>query len=53
MVCNETNRMDIHVSDHDRQVLVAAVLDNLGKGASGAAVHNLNIMPGLDEGEGL
>ena len=30
-----------------------ALLDNLGKGASGAAVQNLNIMLGLDEGLGL
>ena len=29
------------------------MLDNLGKGASGAAVQNLNIMLGLDEGAGL
>jgi N-acetyl-gamma-glutamyl-phosphate reductase len=30
-----------------------AVLDNLGKGASGAAVQNLNLMLGLPEGAGL
>lgn len=30
-----------------------AMLDNLGKGASGAAVQNLNIMAGLDETSGL
>jgi N-acetyl-gamma-glutamyl-phosphate reductase len=30
-----------------------AILDNLGKGASGAAVQNLNIMAGLDETSGL
>jgi N-acetyl-gamma-glutamyl-phosphate reductase len=30
-----------------------AMLDNLGKGASGAAVQNLNIMMGLDETTGL
>ncbi len=35
------------------QVRLIAVLDNLGKGASGAAVQNLNIMAGLDEGAGL
>ncbi|EIZ78967.1 N-acetyl-gamma-glutamyl-phosphate reductase [Novosphingobium sp. Rr 2-17] len=35
------------------QVRLAAVLDNLGKGASGAAVQNLNIMAGLDETAGL
>lgn len=53
MACNGTNRMDLHVFGHERQILVAAVLDNLGKGASGAAVQNLNIMLGLDEGAGL
>ncbi|MBH0111812.1 N-acetyl-gamma-glutamyl-phosphate reductase [Novosphingobium sp. YJ-S2-02] len=35
------------------QARLAAVLDNLGKGASGAAVQNLNIMAGLDETAGL
>jgi len=35
------------------QARLIAVLDNLGKGASGAAVQNLNIMLGLPEGEGL
>ncbi|NJM82847.1 MAG: N-acetyl-gamma-glutamyl-phosphate reductase [Tabrizicola sp.] len=52
---NGTNRMELSVHpgpDGDRVVLVAT-LDNLGKGASGAAVQNLNIMLGLDEGEGL
>jgi N-acetyl-gamma-glutamyl-phosphate reductase len=34
-------------------VVLSAVLDNLGKGASGAAVQNLNIMLGLDEAAGL
>ncbi|MCJ2186950.1 N-acetyl-gamma-glutamyl-phosphate reductase [Novosphingobium beihaiensis] len=35
------------------QARLAAVLDNLGKGASGAAVQNLNLMAGLDETAGL
>ena len=35
------------------QVRLLALLDNLGKGASGAAVQNLNIMAGLDETIGL
>jgi N-acetyl-gamma-glutamyl-phosphate reductase len=30
-----------------------ALLDNLGKGASGAAVQNMNLMLGLDEAAGL
>jgi N-acetyl-gamma-glutamyl-phosphate reductase len=33
--------------------VLIAILDNLGKGASGAAVQNLNIMLGLDEATGL
>jgi len=53
MACNETNRMDLFVFGHAEQVQVVAVLDNLGKGASGAAVQNLNIMLGLDESAGL
>ena len=51
--CNETNRADIFVFGHDSQVLVAVRLDNLGKGASGAAVQNLNLMLGAPEGQGL
>ena len=35
------------------QVRLVALLDNLGKGASGAAVQNMNILLGLDEGAGL
>ena len=52
---NGTNRMRLHVFG-DRageQVRLVALLDNLGKGASGAAVQNLNLMLGLDEGAGL
>ena len=52
--CNDTNRMDLHVYPHPSgHVLLAAVLDNLGKGASGAAIQNLNLMLGLEEGAGL
>ncbi len=52
--CNDTNRVDLHVVGHpDGHVLVVGVLDNLGKGAAGAAVQNLNLMLGLDEGMGL
>ena len=52
---NNTNLMELAVfggPEEDRVVLVAT-LDNLGKGASGAAVQNLNIMLGTDEGAGL
>ena len=51
--CNGTNRVDLFVSGHEDQVLITARLDNLGKGASGAAVQNMNIMLGADEGLGL
>ncbi|MDM7459381.1 MAG: N-acetyl-gamma-glutamyl-phosphate reductase [Paracoccus sp. (in: a-proteobacteria)] len=54
-VLNGTNMLQIsvHGSDETGCATVVAVLDNLGKGASGAAVQNLNIMLGLDEGTGL
>jgi N-acetyl-gamma-glutamyl-phosphate reductase len=51
--CNDTNRVDIHVFGNDTQVLLMACLDNLGKGASGAAVQSMNVHLGLDEGLGL
>ena len=52
---NGTNRMRLFVfgSADRRQALLVALLDNLGKGASGAAVQNLNLMLGLDEAAGL
>mgnify|MGYP001184235516 FL=1 len=50
---NGTNRIDLFVFGDDEQVLLTARLDNLGKGASGAAVQNLNIMLALDEMAGL
>lgn len=50
---NGTNRMRLFVFGHDGEARLVALLDNLGKGASGAAVQNLNIMMGLEEGAGL
>ena len=52
---NGTNNLEIAVlGDASRGAMVLmARLDNLGKGASGAAVQNLNIMMGLDEATGL
>jgi N-acetyl-gamma-glutamyl-phosphate reductase len=52
---NGTNHLRLHVFGHrsGEQVRLVALLDNLGKGASGAAVQNLNIMLGLDEATGL
>ena len=51
--CNGTNRVELFVFGRDEQVLLAARLDNLGKGAGGAAVQNMNLMLGLDETLGL
>ena len=48
-----TNTLRIFVCGNDRQAMVSAQFDNLGKGASGAAVQNLNIMMGVDENYGL
>lgn len=50
-----TNNMELFVFDNDEaeQVVLCARLDNLGKGASGAAVQNLNLALGLDETTGL
>lgn len=53
LACNETNVAQLFVFGHNDQILLAARLDNLGKGASGAAVQNMNIMLGLDETTGL
>lgn len=46
---NDTNRNDIYVFGNNEQVQVISILDNLGKGAAGAAVQNLNLMLGDDE----
>lgn len=50
-----TNKMQLFVfdNDEDSMVVLCARLDNLGKGASGAAVQNMNIALGLDETTGL
>jgi N-acetyl-gamma-glutamyl-phosphate reductase len=52
---NGTNAMKLFVFGNEkrRQALLVAVLDNLGKGAAGAAVQNLNLMLGCDEATGL
>lgn len=50
---NGTNQVQIFVFGNETEVLLAARLDNLGKGASGAAVQNLNLMLGLKESMGL
>jgi len=52
--CNDTNRLELQVIGHESgHVLLVAILDNLGKGAAGAAIQNLNRMLGLDESHGL
>jgi N-acetyl-gamma-glutamyl-phosphate reductase len=50
---NNTNRMQLFVFGGNGQARLVARLDNLGKGASGAAVQNMNLMLGLPEGAGL
>ena len=51
--CNDTNRVDIFVFANASQAILMARLDNLGKGASGAAVQSMNVHLGLDEALGL
>ena len=51
--CNDSNRAELFVFANDKQVLLLSRLDNLGKGASGAAVQAMNLHLGLDEGLGL
>ena len=48
-----TNNMQIFVNGNDERLILCSRLDNLGKGASGAAVQCLNIMMGIDEKTGL
>ena len=52
---NDTNRLRLFVFGNEgrQQVVLAAQLDNLGKGASGQTVQNLNLMLGFDETTGL
>ena len=50
---NDSNRVDLLVLASERHAMVMARLDNLGKGASGAAVQSMNVHLGCDEGLGL
>jgi N-acetyl-gamma-glutamyl-phosphate reductase len=52
-LANGTNRLDLFIYGKDSQILLVARLDNLGKGAAGAAVQNLNLMLKVPELEGL
>lgn len=51
--CNDTNRVDLFVFGSHTQAVLVSRLDNLGKGASGAAVQSMNIHLGIDETTGL
>jgi N-acetyl-gamma-glutamyl-phosphate reductase len=51
--CNGTNRVDLFVFGHEERMLLIARLDNLGKGASGAAVQSMNVHLGAGESLGL
>ena len=51
--CNGGNRLEIMVFGNAEQCILTARYDNLGKGAAGAAVQNLNLMLGCAETEGL
>lgn len=51
--CNDTQRADLFVFGNAEQVLLMARIDNLGKGASGAAVQTMNLHLGLPEGLSL
>jgi N-acetyl-gamma-glutamyl-phosphate reductase len=51
--CNDTNRVELFVFANESQALLMCRLDNLGKGASGAAVQAMNVHLGLDEATGL
>lgn len=51
--CNNSNKLQIFVFENAEQILLVSRLDNLGKGSSGAAVQNMNLMLGLSETLGL
>jgi N-acetyl-gamma-glutamyl-phosphate reductase len=51
--CNDTNRVDLFVFASETHALLMSRLDNLGKGASGAAVQTMNVHLGIDEALGL
>ena len=44
-----TNKLTIYVNGNDDRIVLTSVFDNLGKGASSAAVENMNIAMGFDE----
>ena len=48
-----TNKCLIHLEKHEDKLLIVSCIDNLLKGASGQAVHNMNLMFNLEETTGL
>lgn len=48
-----TNKCIIYLEKHDNQLVVASIIDNLLKGASGQAVQNMNLLFGVEESTGL
>jgi len=48
-----TNKCLLYIEKHRNKLLIISIIDNLLKGASGQAVHNMNLMFGLDEKTGL
>lgn len=48
-----TNKCLIHLLKHNNKLLITSTIDNLIKGASGQAIHNMNLMFGFNEAEGL
>lgn len=50
---SERDDMQITVCGNDERIILVARYDNLGKGASGSAIQNMNILMGVDEGKGL
>ncbi len=51
--CSGWDGLEIFVSGNDERILLSSRFDNLGKGASGAAIQCLNIVLGCDEAKGL
>ncbi len=51
--CSGWDGMEIFITGNDERVVISARFDNLGKGASGAAIECMNIMLGCDEAKGL
>ena len=48
-----TNNLRIYICGNDERMTITAVFDNLGKGASSAAIQNMNIAMGFDEATAL